>query len=66
MSEYDADMYDKFSSGVKKQVKALRIILDSLQVQYCVFGSCISCVTLQTFFPLYTKKTPASIAFNFW
>ena len=32
MSEYDASMYDNISGGVKKQVKALRIILDSLQV----------------------------------
>jgi len=38
MSEYDADMYDKFSSGVKKQVKALRIILDSLQVPNILFN----------------------------
>ncbi|CAK8678183.1 unnamed protein product [Clavelina lepadiformis] len=33
MSEYDAEMYERFSSGVRKQVKALRIILDSLQAK---------------------------------
>lgn len=35
MSEYDAEMYEKMSGGVRKQVKALRIILDSLQVMIC-------------------------------
>ncbi|XP_078484002.1 von Willebrand factor A domain-containing protein 8 isoform X2 [Ciona intestinalis] len=33
MSEFDADMYEKFSSHVRKQVKSLRIILDSLQAK---------------------------------
>jgi len=34
MSEYDAEMYERFSGNVRKQVKALRIILDSLQVSF--------------------------------
>nr|XP_039272426.1 von Willebrand factor A domain-containing protein 8-like isoform X1 [Styela clava] len=33
MSEYDAHMYESFSSSVRRQVKSLRIILDSLQAK---------------------------------
>ena len=33
MSEYDAELYEKFSDNVKQQVQSLRIILDSLQVR---------------------------------
>lgn len=32
MSEYDAATYERFSSAVQRQVHALRIILDNLQV----------------------------------
>lgn len=32
MSEYDADAYDKMSKAVSRQVKAMRVILDSLEV----------------------------------
>ena len=32
MSEYDADLYDSYSKGVKRQISSLRVILDSLQV----------------------------------
>lgn len=31
MSEYDAEMYESFSSRVRRQVQSLRVILDSLQ-----------------------------------
>lgn len=31
MSEYDAKMYESFSSRVRRQVQSLRVILDSLQ-----------------------------------
>ncbi|XP_072301028.1 von Willebrand factor A domain-containing protein 8 [Eucyclogobius newberryi] len=33
MSEYDAEMYERFSSAVRRQVQSLRIILDSLQAK---------------------------------
>ncbi|XP_070538007.1 von Willebrand factor A domain-containing protein 8-like [Ptychodera flava] len=33
MSEYDAELYEKFSSGVRRQVRSLRVILDSLQAK---------------------------------
>lgn len=32
MSEYDARTYERFSGAVRRQVHALRIILDNLQV----------------------------------
>lgn len=32
MSEYDAATYERFSSAVQRQVHALRVILDNLQV----------------------------------
>ena len=32
MSEFDADLYNRYVDGVKGQIKSLRIILDSLQV----------------------------------
>lgn len=37
MSEYDAHMYETFSSSVRRQVKSLRIIMDSLQVCNIVY-----------------------------
>lgn len=33
MSEYDAEMYESFSSRVRRQVQSLRVILDSLQAK---------------------------------
>lgn len=33
MSEYDAAMYESFSSRVRRQVQSLRVILDSLQAR---------------------------------
>ncbi|XP_071949792.1 von Willebrand factor A domain-containing protein 8-like [Antedon mediterranea] len=33
MSEYDAGMYDKFLSNVKRQVQSIRVILESLQAK---------------------------------
>lgn len=33
MSEYDASLYEQFSSAVSKQVQALRVILNSLQAK---------------------------------
>uniref|UniRef100_H2MDU3 von Willebrand factor A domain-containing protein 8 n=1 Tax=Oryzias latipes TaxID=8090 RepID=H2MDU3_ORYLA len=33
MSEYDASTYERFSTAVRRQVQALRIILDSLQAK---------------------------------
>ncbi|XP_078693816.1 von Willebrand factor A domain-containing protein 8-like isoform X5 [Branchiostoma floridae x Branchiostoma belcheri] len=33
MSKYDAESYEKISGGVKRQVKSLRVILDSLQAK---------------------------------
>lgn len=33
MSEFDAELYDRFLDGVRGQIKSLRIILDSLQVK---------------------------------
>ncbi|XP_030056405.1 von Willebrand factor A domain-containing protein 8 [Microcaecilia unicolor] len=33
MSEYDATTYERFSSGVRRQVQSLRVILDSLQAK---------------------------------
>ncbi|XP_068924755.1 von Willebrand factor A domain-containing protein 8 isoform X2 [Petaurus breviceps papuanus] len=33
MSEYDADIYERFSSAVRRQVHSLRIILDNLQAK---------------------------------
>jgi hypothetical protein len=35
MSEYDGELYDRFSTSVRQQVKLLRVILDSLQVTFC-------------------------------
>lgn len=32
MSEYDAATYERFSGAVQRQVHALRVILDNLQV----------------------------------
>ena len=32
MSEYDGEMYEGFSTSVRRQVHSLRVILDSLQV----------------------------------
>ena len=33
MSEYDAETYESFSGHVRRQVQAMRVIIDSLQVQ---------------------------------
>ena len=33
MSEFDAEMYESFSSRVRRQVQSLRVILDSLQAR---------------------------------
>lgn len=33
MTEYDAEMYESFSSRVRRQVQSLRVILDSLQAR---------------------------------
>ena len=33
MSEYDAEMYESYSSRVRRQVQSLRVILDSLQAR---------------------------------
>jgi len=33
MSEYDAEVYNRFFSSVSKQVQSLRVILDSLQAK---------------------------------
>ena len=33
MSEYDAEMYESFSSRVRRQVQSLRVILESLQAK---------------------------------
>ncbi|XP_033638187.1 von Willebrand factor A domain-containing protein 8-like [Asterias rubens] len=33
MSEFDAEMYERFSSGVRRQVTSLRVVLDSLQAK---------------------------------
>jgi len=32
MSEYDAETYESFSGHVRRQVQAMRVIIDSLQV----------------------------------
>lgn len=34
MSEYDAATYERFSGAVQRQVHALRVILDNLQVAF--------------------------------
>jgi len=34
MSEFDGELYKKFSSSVRHQVKSLHIILDALQVKH--------------------------------
>ena len=33
MSEYDGDLYEKYSLGVRRQVQGLKVILDSLQAK---------------------------------
>ena len=33
MSEYDAEMYESYSSRVRRQVQSVRVILDSLQAR---------------------------------
>lgn len=37
MSEYDGEMYDRFSHAVKRQVQSLRVILENLQVSFYIF-----------------------------
>jgi hypothetical protein len=34
MSEYDANIYEQYSGSVRRQVQALRVILDSLHVSF--------------------------------
>ena len=34
MSEYDAELYERFSGNVKRQVQSLRVTMDSLQVRF--------------------------------
>jgi len=36
MNEFDGQLYERFSSSVRQQVKSLRIILDTLQVSPCL------------------------------
>jgi hypothetical protein len=33
MSQYDADVYEKFASQVRKQVQSLRLIINGLQAK---------------------------------
>jgi hypothetical protein len=33
MSQYDADIYEKFASQVRKQVQSLRLIINGLQAK---------------------------------
>ncbi|XP_005100871.1 von Willebrand factor A domain-containing protein 8 [Aplysia californica] len=33
MSEYDGDLYEQYSKGVRRQVQSLRVVLDSLQAK---------------------------------
>lgn len=33
MSEYDAEIYEKFYSSVRRHVQSLRVVLDSLQAK---------------------------------
>jgi len=35
MSEFDGELYERFSSSVRAQVKALHVILEALQVVDC-------------------------------
>ncbi len=42
MSEYDAELYERFSKGVRRQVKSFKVILDSLQVS-CIHSDCSPC-----------------------
>ena len=46
MSEFDAEMYERFSSGVRRQVTSLRVVLDSLQVFLFVYFVSLSFVKL--------------------
>ena len=32
MSEYDAELYERFSQSVRRQVTSFKVILDNLQV----------------------------------
>lgn len=34
MSDFEAELYDKFHGKVEKQITQLRVIIDSLQVKY--------------------------------
>ncbi len=42
MSEYDGELYEKYSENVRPQVKSLRVILETLQVNNVIRkgGSC--------------------------
>ncbi len=48
MSEFDAELYERFSSGVRRQVTSFKVILDSLQVsgvlQRAAFSALLWCV----------------------
>ncbi len=33
MSQYDAELYEKFASQVRKQVQALRLVINGLQAK---------------------------------
>ena len=35
MNKYDGELYERFSSSVRHQVKSLHVILDALQVANC-------------------------------
>lgn len=43
MSQYDAELYEQFAKVVRRQVKSLRVILESLQV----------CITLKFFLQIH-------------
>ena len=34
MSEYDAELYERFSQSVRRQVTSFKVILDNLQVNH--------------------------------
>ena len=38
MSEFDAVMYEKYAGNVRRQVKSLRVLLESLQVRQNING----------------------------
>lgn len=42
MSEFDGELYERYATSVRSQIKSLRIILDSLQVSPAFKGLCVS------------------------